>query len=75
MKRLHLSAYLFRYISLMAREKTMRVISTECTEEEQKKDMPELKKLHAQALKTEMMWEFFGGTITLQNGNQYQVTN
>jgi len=52
---------------------TVRIISTECSEEQQKEDMPELKKLHAQALKTEMMWEFFGGTLTLSNGNKYQV--
>ena len=51
----------------------VRIISTKCSEEQQKEDMPELKKLHAQALKTEMMWEFFGGTLTLQNGNKYQV--
>ena len=75
MKPLYLSETVFQSISLMAREKMMRIISTECSEEEQKKDMPELKKLHAQALKTEMMWEFFGGTITLQNGNQYQVVS
>jgi len=53
----------------------MKVISTECTKEEQKKDMPELLKLNAQAKETEIMWEFFGGTITLPNGNQYQVVS
>ena len=53
----------------------VRIISTKCSEEQQKEDMPELKKLHAQALKTEMMWEFFGGTLTLQNGNRYQVNH
>ena len=53
----------------------MKVIATECSKEEQKKDMPELLRLNAQAVKTEIMWEFFGGTLTLQNGNQYQVTN
>jgi hypothetical protein len=51
----------------------MKIVSTECSEEEQKKDMPELLRLNAQAVKTEIMWEFFGGTLTLQNGNQYQV--
>ncbi len=51
----------------------MQVISTECTKEEQQKDMPELIKMHAQALKSDMMWEFFGGTITLSNGHRYQV--
>ena len=53
----------------------MRVIATECTKEEQQKDMPELRKMHAQALASEIMWEFFGGTITLPNGNKYQVTD
>ena len=53
----------------------IRVISTECSEEQQKEDMPELTKVHAQALKTDMMWEFFGGMITLPNGNRYQVAD
>ena len=51
----------------------MKVISTECSEEQQKKDMPELLRLNAQAVKTEIMWGFFGGTLTTQDGNQYQV--
>ena len=51
----------------------MKVISTECSEEQQKKDMPELLRLNAQAVETEMRWGFFGGTLTLSNGNQYQV--
>jgi len=51
----------------------MKIISTECSEEQQKEDMPELLKAHAQALVTDMMWEFFGGTITLPNGHRYQV--
>ena len=53
----------------------MRVISTECSEEQQKKDMPELVKLNAKAKQTDMMWEFFGGIITLPNGNKYQVVD
>ena len=53
----------------------IRIISTECSEEQQKEDMPELLRLNAQAKKTEIMWEFFGGTLTLQNGNQYQVVS
>ena len=53
----------------------MRILSTECSKEQQKEDMPELVKLHAQALKTDMMWEFFGGMITLPNGNRYQVVD
>ena len=53
----------------------MQVIRTECTKEQQQKDMPELLRLNAQAMKTEIMWEFFGGDITLPNGNKYQVVN
>ena len=51
----------------------MRVISTECSKEQQEKDMPELLRLNEQAKKTELMWEFFGGTLTTQDGNRYQV--
>ena len=51
----------------------MRILKTECNEEQQKEDMPELVQLHAKAMQTDMMWEFFGGTITLPNGNRYQV--
>ena len=51
----------------------MQILKTECTDEQQKKDMPELLKMHAEALQVDMMWEFFGGTITLPNGNVYQV--
>ena len=29
----------------------------------------------SEAMKTEMMWEFFGGLITLPNGNKYQVVD
>ena len=53
----------------------MKVISTTCSEEQQKKDMPELLRLNEEAKKTEIMWEFFGGTLTLPNGNKYQVMN
>ena len=53
----------------------MRVIATKCSEEQQKEDMPELLKTHAQALHADMMWEFFGGLITLPNGNKYQVVD
>ena len=51
----------------------MRIIATECSEEQQKEDMPELVKLHAKALKANMKWTFFGGHLTLSNGNKYQV--
>ena len=53
----------------------MRVIATECSEEQQQEDMPELLRLNAQAKETDMMWEFFGGNITLPNGNKYQVVD
>ena len=53
----------------------MRIISTECSAEQQKEDMPELIRLNAEAKETEMMWEFFGGKITLPNGNSYQVVD
>ena len=53
----------------------MRILKTECTEEQQKEDMPKLLQMHSQALLTDMMWEFFGGTITLPNGNRYQVAD
>jgi hypothetical protein len=51
----------------------MKVISTDHTDKQLKEDMPELLVLHERAKKTEMMWEFFGGVITLNNGNKYQV--
>ena len=54
-------------------KKVMRIISTDCTEEQKKEDMPELFVLHKRAMETEMMWRFFGGVITLDNGNKYQV--
>ena len=53
----------------------LKVISTKCTEEQQKEDMPALMKMPARALPTAQMWKFFGGTITLPNGNRYQVIN
>ena len=52
---------------------TMTIISTDCTDEQKKEDMPELLVLHKRAMETEMMWQFFGGVITLNNGNKYQV--
>ena len=57
------------------RKLKMRILSTECSEEQQKEDMPELLRLNAQAKETEIMWEFFGGDITLPNGHKYQVVN
>jgi hypothetical protein len=51
----------------------MEIISTDCTNEQREDDMPELLILHERAKKTEVMWQFFGGVITLNNGNKYQV--
>jgi hypothetical protein len=53
----------------------MRILSTECSEEQQQEDMPELIRLNAEAKARDMMWEFFGGNITLPNGNKYQVVD
>ena len=53
----------------------MRILKTECSEEQQTKDMPELEKLHSEACYEDMMWEYFGGIITLPNGNKYQVVD
>ena len=52
----------------------MRIIQTDCTQEQIEQDLPELERLNAEAMETELMWEFFGGTITLENGPKYQVT-
>jgi hypothetical protein len=53
----------------------LKVIATECTEQQQENDMPELMQMHAEAMEQDMMWNFFGGTITLPNGHRYQVIN
>ena len=52
---------------------TMRIISTDCTPEQIQEDLPELERLNREAMETKIMWEFFGGVITLNNGNKYQV--
>ena len=52
----------------------MKIVSTECSKEQQKEDMPELLRLNNEAIEAEIMWQFFGGTITTENGNVYQVT-
>ena len=52
---------------------TMKVISTDHTDEQLKEDMADLLVLHKHAMETDMMWQFFGGVITLDNGNKYQV--
>ncbi len=53
---------------------TMRILQTDCTPEQIQEDLPELERLNREAMETKIMWEFFGGTITLENGHQYQVT-
>ena len=53
----------------------MRVIATECSEEQQKEDMAELLRLNDKAKKKDSMWEFFGGVLTLPSGNRYQVVD
>jgi hypothetical protein len=52
---------------------TMKVISTDHTDKQLKEDMADLLVLHKRAMETELMWQFFGGVITLDNGNKYQV--
>ena len=51
----------------------MKVISTDHTDEQLKEDMADLLVLNKHAMETDMMWQFFGGVITLNNGNKYQV--
>ena len=53
---------------------TMRILQTDCTPEQIQEDLPELERLNREAMQTRIMWEFFGGTITLENGHKYQVT-
>ena len=53
---------------------TMRILQTDCTPEQIQEDLPELERLNREAMETRIMWEFFGGTITLENGHKYQVT-
>jgi hypothetical protein len=50
----------------------MRIISTNATNEQLKEDYSELLKQHRRALKEELTWDMFGGTITV-NGRFYQV--
>jgi hypothetical protein len=50
----------------------MKIISTNATDEQLKEDYGELLKQHRRALKEELTWDMFGGTITV-NGRFYQV--
>jgi hypothetical protein len=50
----------------------VKIISTNATEEQIKQDYAELLRQHRRALKEELTWDMFGGTITV-NGRFYQV--
>lgn len=50
----------------------MRIISTDATEEQMKQDYKALLASHKKALKQELTWDMFGGTISI-NGRFYQV--
>jgi hypothetical protein len=50
----------------------MRIIWTNATEEQTKQDRRALLAAHKRALKEELTWDVFGGTIRL-NGRFYQV--
>lgn len=50
----------------------MRIISTNATEQQLKQDYKALLAAHKRALKEELTWDMFGGTIRL-NGRFYQV--
>ncbi len=52
---------------------SMKVISKDHTDDQLKEEMDELLGLHKQAMETELMWQFFGGVITIDNGKKYQV--
>ena len=45
----------------------MKIVSTECSKEQQKEDMPELLRLNNEAVEAEIMWQFFGGDAALKN--------
>jgi hypothetical protein len=50
----------------------MRIISTDATAQQMKQDRKALLAAHKRALKEELTWDVFGGTISL-NGRFYQV--
>lgn len=50
----------------------MRIIWTNATEDELKKDHAQLLRAHKRATKEELTWSAFGGIITV-NGRKYQV--
>jgi hypothetical protein len=50
----------------------VKIIWTNATEEQLKQDYEALLAAHEKALKEELTWDWFGGTITI-NGRTYQV--
>lgn len=51
----------------------MKIISTDATQEQLEQDYEQLLACHKRALKEDLTWDMFGGTIKL-NGRSYQVT-
>lgn len=52
----------------------MKIVSTNATPEEQKKDYKKLLAAHKQAMKEDLTWDMFGGVITI-DGRRYQVVD
>ena len=52
----------------------MKIISTNATEEQIKQDYEALLAAHNRAMREELTWDMFGGTITV-NGHFYQVVD
>lgn len=50
----------------------MKIIWTDATDEQVQQDYAALLKAHKRAMKEELTWDVFGGTITI-NGHRYQV--
>ena len=50
----------------------VKIVWTNATEEQLKQDYEALLAAHKKALKEELTWDWFGGTITI-NGRTYQV--
>lgn len=50
----------------------MKIISTNATEEQVKQDYKALLAAHKRAIREELTWDMFGGTLTV-NGRWYQV--
>lgn len=50
----------------------MKIISTDATQEQMEQDYEQLLVVHKRAMKEELTWGWFGGTIRI-NGRFYQV--